>query len=82
MAMPSRNDALAEAFASLDTDGDGTLGANELQVFLKRNFGHSTDPGVPGEMLSRMTAAEEAEHKHGAPPPPPAAPRATYHAAR
>ena len=77
MAMPSRNDALAEAFASLDTDGDGTLGAYELQVFIKRNFGPSTDPEVPGDMLSMMTAAEEVAHKHGAPPPPPAAPHAT-----
>ena len=69
MAMPSRNDALAEAFASLDTDGDGTLGAYELQVFIKRNFGHSADPVLLKEM---MDAADESEN--GAPPP--AAPHA------
>ena len=39
------DDALAKAFASIASVGErvgrGTLGAYELQVFLKRNFGRS-----------------------------------------
>ena len=68
-----KDDALAKAFASIaavgERVGSDTLGAYELQVFIKRNFGHSADPVLLKEM---MDAADESEN--GAPPP--AAPHA------
>ena len=50
------NDALAKAFASIAAVGErvgtDTLGAYELQVFIKRNFGHSA------AMVSRPCAPQ------------------------
>ena len=53
------DDALAKAFASIASVGEragrGTLGAYELQVFLKRNFGRSP------HLKEMMDAADESE---------------------
>ena len=67
-----KDDALAKAFASIaavgERVGSGTLGAYELQVFIKRNFGHSADPVLLKEM---MGTADESECENGAPSRPP-----------
>ena len=61
------DDALAKAFASIaavgERVGSGTLGAYEVQVFIKRNFGHS-DPVLLKEMMAAFDGSE-----NGAPPP-------------
>ena len=62
------DDALAKAFASIASVGEragrGTLGAYELQVFLKRNFGRS--PHLK-EMMDAADASEDGARLH---PPP------------
>ena len=71
------DDALAKAFASIaavgERVGSGTLGAYEVQVFIKRNFGHS-DP----MLFKAMMGAADTESENGAPPP--AVPHAHVHA--
>ena len=61
------DDVLAKAFASIaavgERVGSGTLGAYEVQVFIKRNFGHS-DPVLLKEMMAAFDGSE-----NGAPPP-------------
>ena len=70
------DDALAKAFASIaavgERVGSGTLGAYEVQVFIKRNFGHS-DP----MLFKAMMGAADTESENGAPPP--AVPHAHVH---
>ena len=59
------DDALAKAFASIASVGEragrGTLGAYELQVFLKRNFGRS--PNLK-EMMDAADASEDGARLH------------------
>ena len=59
------DDALAKAFASIASVGEragrGTLGACELQVFLKRNFGRS--PRLK-EMMDAADASEDGARLH------------------
>ena len=59
------DDALAKAFASIASVGErvgrGTLGAYELQVFLKRNFGRS--PHLK-EMMDAADASEDGARLH------------------
>ena len=58
------DDALAKAFASIASVasvGRGTLGAYELQVFLKRNFGRS--PHLK-EMMDAADASEDGARLH------------------
>ena len=69
------DDALAKAFASIASVGEragrGTLGAYELQVFLKRNFGRS--PHLE-EMMDAADASEDGARLH-----PPARPTYDIH---
>ena len=62
MSASESDDALAKAFASIASVGEragrGTLGAYELQVFLKRNFGRS--PHLK-EMMDRTVAEGSAQ---------------------
>ena len=78
MKASESDDALAKAFASIASVGEragrGTLGAYELQVFLKRNFGRS--PHLE-EMMDAADASEDGARLHTdhTPPPPGTAPR-------
>jgi len=65
MSASESDDALAKAFASIASVGEragrGTLGAYELQVFLKRNFGRS--PHLK-EMMDAADASEDGARLH------------------
>ena len=68
------DDALAKAFASIaavgERVGSGTLGpalgAYEVQVFIKRNFGHS-DPVLLKEMMAAADGSENGAPLHAVP---------------